>query len=244
MTRSNLGIHLNARWYDPQLRRFISPDPVTMGSTGTERYNPYWAVRFNPLRFVDPDGREAIAAIMGGTMSAGFNLYDQYNRADNFQDFSRHFVSFSGQKEFWVHTGTGALGGMIGTTIASTGWNIATQVVASVLSSGIINIVEQKSLNQKVDINELKKSALIGGLSYGINKPISGFLQNVFPSKSSIATAFTRNIGIISTGYDNVPLAQKIGIGIGSGFTDSEIFRRGLDYGADRLGRDLFKNNF
>jgi len=75
----------NARWYDPQLRRFISPDPVTMGSTGTERYNPYWAVRFNPLRFVDPDGRLAVwvggAGDKTNTDAYSYPMVDKMNSA-------------------------------------------------------------------------------------------------------------------------------------------------------------------
>jgi len=47
------GLHYNrARYYDPALGQYLSPDPL-----GTpDGPNPYAYVAFNPLRYVDPDG--------------------------------------------------------------------------------------------------------------------------------------------------------------------------------------------
>ncbi len=44
--------YLNARWYDPELGRFITEDPIRDGE------NWYGYVRNNPLRYVDPTGLE------------------------------------------------------------------------------------------------------------------------------------------------------------------------------------------
>ena len=48
--------YFNARWYDPQLGRFTSEDPVRDGM------NWYVYVRNNPLRFIDPSGLESADA--------------------------------------------------------------------------------------------------------------------------------------------------------------------------------------
>ncbi len=46
-----------ARYYDPRLRRFISPDPVIPGGgTDPRGFNPYAYNLNNPFRWVDPDG--------------------------------------------------------------------------------------------------------------------------------------------------------------------------------------------
>lgn len=46
-----------ARYYDPRLRRFISPDPVIPGGgTDARGFNPYAYNLNNPFRWVDPDG--------------------------------------------------------------------------------------------------------------------------------------------------------------------------------------------
>jgi RHS repeat-associated protein len=50
--------YYRARYYDPKIGRFISRDPLD--STGVE--NPYSYCRNNPIKYVDPDGREAVTA--------------------------------------------------------------------------------------------------------------------------------------------------------------------------------------
>ena len=48
--------YFNARWYDPQLGRFTSEDPVRDGM------NRYVYVSNNPLRWIDPTGLESADA--------------------------------------------------------------------------------------------------------------------------------------------------------------------------------------
>jgi RHS repeat-associated protein len=48
-------IDMGARFYSPQLRRFMSPDPLAIhGATGD--LNPYEYANGNPIRFTDPTG--------------------------------------------------------------------------------------------------------------------------------------------------------------------------------------------
>jgi RHS repeat-associated protein len=46
----------NARWYDPSLGRFVSPDGLTIFPASSQSTNRYAYVKNNPTRFVDPDG--------------------------------------------------------------------------------------------------------------------------------------------------------------------------------------------
>jgi uncharacterized protein RhaS with RHS repeats len=45
------------RYYDPQVGRFLSVDPVSASSINGSNFNRYWYGNNNPYRFVDPDGR-------------------------------------------------------------------------------------------------------------------------------------------------------------------------------------------
>jgi RHS repeat-associated protein len=55
-------IHMNARVYDPDIGRFLSPDPTVPGAHNPQAFNRY-AYAFNsPLNLVDPDGFEPRAA--------------------------------------------------------------------------------------------------------------------------------------------------------------------------------------
>jgi RHS repeat-associated protein len=49
-------IEMGARWYDPQLNRWISPDSIVPQASNPQAWNRYAYVANNPLRFSDPTG--------------------------------------------------------------------------------------------------------------------------------------------------------------------------------------------
>jgi murein DD-endopeptidase MepM/ murein hydrolase activator NlpD len=48
------------RYYDPQVGRFLSVDPVTAYENPMGAFNRYWYANNNPYKFTDPDGRQAL----------------------------------------------------------------------------------------------------------------------------------------------------------------------------------------
>ncbi|WP_223629792.1 RHS repeat-associated core domain-containing protein [Thermomonas beijingensis] len=54
--------YMQQRYFDPQIGRFLSVDPVTATSVGGN-FNRYWYANNNPYRFTDPDGRQACDGI-------------------------------------------------------------------------------------------------------------------------------------------------------------------------------------
>ena len=53
-------IHMNGRIYDPELGRFLSPDPNIPEPGNTQAFNRYAYVYNNPLSYTDPSGFVAI----------------------------------------------------------------------------------------------------------------------------------------------------------------------------------------
>jgi len=49
-------IHMNGRVYDPEIARFLSPDPVIQDPYSMLNYNRYTYCLNNPLKYVDPSG--------------------------------------------------------------------------------------------------------------------------------------------------------------------------------------------
>ena len=49
------------RYYDPQIGRFLSVDPVTAYTNPIEAFNRYWYAANNPYKFTDPDGRRILS---------------------------------------------------------------------------------------------------------------------------------------------------------------------------------------
>ncbi|WP_267116574.1 RHS repeat domain-containing protein [Xanthomonas sacchari] len=50
--------YMQQRYYDPQIGRLLSVDPVTPYSNLSGAFNRYWYASNNPYKFIDPDGRE------------------------------------------------------------------------------------------------------------------------------------------------------------------------------------------
>jgi RHS repeat-associated protein len=72
-------INMNGRIYDPQLGRFLSPDPFVTSPENPQNYNRYSYVLNNPLKYTDPSGYSKITNIIntlwsydhGGTWTLG-----------------------------------------------------------------------------------------------------------------------------------------------------------------------------
>jgi len=62
-----LGInYFGARWYHPEVGRFLVIDPVGVSPDNIHSFNRYGYANNNPYGFVDPDGREAACVSTGG----------------------------------------------------------------------------------------------------------------------------------------------------------------------------------
>ncbi|RLA44773.1 MAG: hypothetical protein DRR06_08895 [Gammaproteobacteria bacterium] len=69
---TGVGIqYFGARWYEPELGRFLSPDPVQFTESNIFSFNRYAYASNNPFSFFDPDGRQTMAAV---TLDAQINL--------------------------------------------------------------------------------------------------------------------------------------------------------------------------
>lgn len=52
--------YMQQRYYDQDLGRFLSIDPVAADSVLAANFNRYWYANNNPYRFTDPDGRNSV----------------------------------------------------------------------------------------------------------------------------------------------------------------------------------------
>ena len=62
---TSLGLYYyNARWYDPALGHFLSPDSIVPAAGNALDYHRYAYTRFNPLKYTDPSGHYSDKALM------------------------------------------------------------------------------------------------------------------------------------------------------------------------------------
>ena len=57
--------YFGARWYDPNIGRFMAIDPVGFNAGNIHSFNRYAYANNNPYKFVDPDGRESEVVGLG-----------------------------------------------------------------------------------------------------------------------------------------------------------------------------------
>ena len=69
-SRVAAGAISNARYYDPELGRFIQPDTVIPDLSNPQSYNRYSYCVNNPLRYTDPTGHDYVGDV--GSMFVGY----------------------------------------------------------------------------------------------------------------------------------------------------------------------------
>jgi RHS repeat-associated protein len=75
--------YLGARYYSPQLGRFMGIDPKAVDPGDPHSFNRYAYANNNPYKFVDPDGEFAVFAFVAAAVTTGIitnnalNAYDQ-----------------------------------------------------------------------------------------------------------------------------------------------------------------------
>jgi len=91
-------VYMRARWYDPALGRFLSPDPRLPGAWNSQDWNRYVYGRDNPMTYIDADGEIAIVPIIG-VVIAGYSIY---KGAKALWDFAAHMdqVATVGRKYY------------------------------------------------------------------------------------------------------------------------------------------------
>ncbi len=67
-----------ARFFDPQIGRFISADTFIQDPYDPQTLNRYAYARGNPLRYTDPSGHFAIPLLIGGALAIGAAAYVGY----------------------------------------------------------------------------------------------------------------------------------------------------------------------
>lgn len=65
-------VYMKARYYDPQIGRFYSNDPMGFVASNPMMFNRYAYANNNPYRYIDPDGRAAQAAPVVGYAIYGY----------------------------------------------------------------------------------------------------------------------------------------------------------------------------
>jgi len=118
--------YFGARWYDPEIGRFLGIDPVGFQDGNLHSFNRYAYGNNNPIRYVDPDGNNAFTAF-GGLLTEGYNLATG-NGFDGAMVWGALLDGYNGEGAgFWRSLGEDFLsfgGGSAAAGAAFKGWRI------------------------------------------------------------------------------------------------------------------------
>ena len=89
--------YYGARYYDPDLGNFISPDTVVPDPTKLIDYNRYLYARGNPVKYNDPNGHSPYATDGGGSAP----IIRCYSNAYNFATYSSIAAYYHDQGRTW-----------------------------------------------------------------------------------------------------------------------------------------------
>lgn len=204
-------INMNARIYDPILRKFLSPDILVADPYNTQNYDRYGYVMNNPLSTVDLDGNEAL------TLAAAA-VYMVYAVA--IAVTTKMVMNAINGVEFWYGIGKSATVGAISGVISMGIGSVATSLFSEALTfgkalfeagmhaytAGIMSVADGGSFGSGAlsgAVSSLLASGVNAlGINYAASKEFGGTVLNGF-------------------GNDYMQAAMIVAGGLGGGFSST-----------------------
>ncbi len=249
-------IHMNARLYDPVIRRFLAPDNFVQDPTNTQNFNRYSYVLNNPLCYVDENGEfwvVAIGAVVGAYLGGSMHQ-DSFNPKDWGSDWWKGAAvgAVLGAYGGYQLSAVIGMGGISTHTVFATSLVTVGKSMIQSYMSGIASVdadsgfVLNFSLN-KGRMNQMLMKGIIAGtnglIDMGLNEIIKGEQYKVLlrnPLKDVASNVIKgdpafKKFGIIKMGNG------VINIGVGHKLIDASNFKNHalgfLSYGlASALG--------
>ena len=108
-------VYMQQRYYDPEVGRFLSVDPVGVELATGANFNRYWYGNDNPYRYVDPDGRVPVLVAAAVFAWRAYSAYDTVtSAAENISTLADADVSLSDKALAGLELVASALGGKFG----------------------------------------------------------------------------------------------------------------------------------
>ena len=189
--------YYGARYYDPVLARFISPDTIVPSFSSPQSFNRYSYVYNNPLLYVDPDGNFGIFAVMA--ISATVNAANTYTHGGSFRDIMQSAAQGAVYGAIGYVSGGSVLGGMIsgGMNAAMTGGNVGEGIASGAISGAMSSVVAGIQNPALQAFAQIGTSALMSGVqtkmaggSFG-----DGFRSGAFTSTMTLALTMANSNG-------------------------------------------------
>jgi RHS repeat-associated protein len=214
---ASLGLYdFGARFYDPYLGRFISPDTIVPEPGNPQSFNRYSYVYNNPLRYVDPEGHFAIlpllvtgavGALVGATVDVAKQLlvdqkdWEEINWAEVGGAAAGGFVAGAtlglapAGASIWLMFGLGGLG------------SAAASQVQAVTQAGLEEYLgtnpQGSFIEQAMDLGFLDPTTIlvnfaVGAVMGSVGTKLSGWLRAKLPLPGGNVVSSTADLSTVS----------------------------------------------
>ncbi len=220
--------YMQARYYDPNIGRFLSIDPVNVTPSTPGMFNRYAYVTNDPINKIDPDGEfamlitGAVGAVVGGAVGGGIEAYKQHKANPGRKLDWGKIGSRAGKGAFVggaVGLTGGAAAGVVGLTGATGAGAAATIALPSAAVAatgnaivGITNDIADGAAAETIGRNGSINMAT-GALGAGIGGGASPIIGKALTKASAFGGAGNLNgAGVIA--------GEALGAAVGSGVTE------------------------
>jgi RHS repeat-associated protein len=184
--------YFGARSLESSIGRFNSPDPVnapTRALTIPQRWNQYSYVENNPLRYVDPDGRDIWEFISGIGNALSSNSVPGVQRQSGTSDFAKG--QFLGDLLSAVQGASEVIAGIgtAGTGVVAEGPSLGTSTVVVVAGATVTSHGAMVTTSAAVHIGSYLASSLTDEDEEGAGRPDSQIGERVKTRNASEAEA-------------------------------------------------------
>lgn len=227
-------INMNARLYDPEIGRFLSPDPYVQQPDFTQNFNRYSYCVNNPLKYVDKDGKSIL--LFGGLLLGAYLGGSAVN--GNFNPFKWKFNNWRTYAGVFVGGIAGGLGASLGMNIAASATasgmgTIGTGVVSGLVAgavSGSINGIGMTLVNGG-NIFDAYKNGMIGAATGGICGAVAGGISAALGNFTGVQGSSFKN-GILEFGHSSLK-------GFATGLANGAVMAT-MGYGWDSMWNGAF----
>ena len=215
-------IYANARYYDPKIGRFITPDTYVQSPEDPQSLNRYAYARNNPVKYVDPTGNFwfLIGILIGALIGAAVNVAFQaaFGNIHNFRDFFKSVI-VGATAGATAAAGGLALGaafstlGVTGGALATTLGDLAVVASSAYTSNGVDNVLSGRNFNDHA-LQVVGLSVATFGVAKAagpaIQKGVQGLQKALKPAFNAIKSGIQRIPGVNSIGqqlrstYDDI----------------------------------------
>lgn len=191
-------VYLRARWYDPAVGRFTTPDPFPGFAALPQTQHPYVYVRNNPINLTDPAGKFAFIPLLLVGLAGGILGGIGYYALETYVFNANPCVKWDWEEAlFW-----GGIGGVMGAAIGGGiygGWWIGVQLgwwgPGAVTLGGVVTQVievtrgEMAQIAQRVNLSQatsiVQRAWTSASATYG---QVNQYIINYYVSGRYVAT--------------------------------------------------------